>query len=126
MADLFDVVDVFYGWLKGGGIKTYKDKRPINPKTENYFAVVSTLKAFEGQVLSNIPVNINLHFKKNSNGMISRNEMKAAKRKVKQLIENGTYPNYYFDVSPGFEQIDTSHDTQFDLILMRFDVTVTT
>lgn len=124
MADSFDAINVVYGWLKAGRVKAYKDKAPVS-ETSDMFAVIVCPVEVNFQVLTSVPININIYHKKNENGMISRSEMKAMKDKINQLIKNGTLPNYLFDLSQRQSYIDTTYSDRYDIMVNRYDITVT-
>lgn len=126
MADSFEAIDVIYNWLKKPlyPAKGYKDQAPSKGTPETFWVVNHPI-AVENQLITSIPIRINIYTQKNDNGMINRAEMKAIKDKVIQSIENGTSPGYLFDIVFQDSFINTDYSEKYDVFVMRFDLTIT-
>lgn len=124
MADLFDVVDVMYSWVKDGSITFYKDKAPSKPDDEAY-GIISALKEINFQRTTVIPVNINIYYTKSQNGMIRRSKLKALKDEINQLIEAGTSPGYLFDLTKSDAYVDSTYSNKYDILVMSYELVVT-
>ena len=124
MADMFDAIDVVYKWVSSGGITAYKDKAPAEIDEENYIVILSPKEVFSQRTTS-VPLNINIYYKKTQSGMINRSEIKTLKDKVISLINEGTLPNYLFDLEQTYAYVNTTYSKTYDILVMRYDLKIT-
>jgi len=123
MADMFDAIDVIYGWLKTSKITAFKDKAPNKTELKS-FVVINCPTERNLQRINKIPVNVNIYTKKNTNGMISRAEIKVLKQKVIESINNGTSPGYLFDITLSNSFQDTVYSKEYDILVLRYDLNI--
>lgn len=127
MADSFDAVDIAYDKIENCGLPVYKDKAPDDVVSgKKTHVVINTLNFIPGDVIGQVPVNINIYVPKTTNGMINRAAIKTHRTTINTAIKNASMPEgMYYELSKEFEALIKDLSNGFDMYNIRYNCYLT-